>query len=38
MKQNTDKSKVEKLIEIIDDFDNDRLKYRSKDLAKKYNL
>ncbi len=38
MKQNVDKLKVEKLVDIIDDFDNDRLKFRAKDLEKKYNL
>jgi hypothetical protein len=38
IKQNTDKSKVEKLLDDIDDFDNDRLTFRAKDLEKKYNL
>jgi hypothetical protein len=38
MKQNRDKKKVEKLLDIIDDLDNDQLDYRSKDLEKKYNL
>jgi len=37
-RQNTDKKKVEKLLDEIDDFDNDRLSFRAKDLEKKYNL
>lgn len=38
LKQNIDKSKVKKLLDEIDDFDNDRLTFRAKDLEKKYNL
>jgi hypothetical protein len=38
LKQNTDKSRVKKLLDDIDDFDNDRLTFRAKDLEKKYNL
>lgn len=38
IKQNTDKSKVKKLLDEIDDFDNDRLSFRAKELERKYNL
>ena len=38
MRQYKDKNKVKKLLDIIDDFDNDQLKYRSRDLEKRYNL
>ncbi|MBM4172471.1 MAG: hypothetical protein FJ214_11425 [Ignavibacteria bacterium] len=38
LKQNTDKAKVKKLLDDIDDFDNDRLTFRAKELEKKYNL
>jgi len=38
MRQYKDKNKVKKLLDLIDDMDNDQLKYRSKDLEKKYNL
>lgn len=38
LKQNTDKSRVKKLLDEIDDFDNDRLTFRAKDLEKRYNL
>lgn len=38
LKQSTEKSKVKKLLDEIDDFDNDRLTFRSKELEKKYNL
>lgn len=38
LKQNTDKTRVEKLLDDIDDFDNDRLTFRAKDLEKRYNL
>ena len=38
MKQNTDKAKVKDLLSAIDDNDNARMKYRAKDLEKKYNL
>lgn len=38
LKQSTDKSKVKKLLNEIDDFDNDRLTFRAKELEKKYNL
>lgn len=38
MRQNREKKKAEKLIDTIDDLDIDQLKYRSKDLEKKYNL
>ncbi|TSA27182.1 MAG: hypothetical protein D4R68_06070 [Ignavibacteriales bacterium] len=37
-RQNVDKSKVKTLLGVIDDLDNDRLKYRAKDLEKRYNL
>jgi len=37
-RQNVDKSKVKTLLDVIDDLNNDRLKYRAKDLEKKYNL
>lgn len=30
--------KVKKLVELIDDFDNDRLIYRARDLKTKYNI
>jgi tetratricopeptide (TPR) repeat protein len=36
--QSTDKNKVKKLLDNIDDLDNDRLTFRAKDLEKKYNL
>jgi hypothetical protein len=38
LKQGADKSKVKKLLDEIDDFDNDRLTFRAKELEKKYNL
>ncbi|MEW6508190.1 MAG: hypothetical protein AB1432_10640 [Bacteroidota bacterium] len=38
LNQNEDKSKVKKLLDDIEDFDNDRLTFRAKDLEKKYNL
>ncbi|PKL84302.1 MAG: hypothetical protein CVV24_00390 [Ignavibacteriae bacterium HGW-Ignavibacteriae-3] len=38
MKQTVDKTKVKNLLKIIDNIDNSRLSYRSKDLEKKYNL
>lgn len=38
LKLNTDKPKVKRLLDEIDDFDNDRLTFRAKDLQKKYNL
>jgi tetratricopeptide (TPR) repeat protein len=38
MRQSVDKSKVKNLLDIIDDLENTRLTYRSKDLEKKYNL
>jgi len=37
-RQTVDKSKVKTLLDVIDDFKNDRLTYRAKDLEKKYNL
>jgi hypothetical protein len=36
LKQTTDKSRVKKLLDDIDDFDNDRLTFRAKDLEKRY--
>lgn len=38
MRGGVDKNKVKKLLDVIDDFDNDRLSFRAKDLEKKYNL
>lgn len=38
LKQSTDKTKVKKLLDEIDDFDNDRLTFRAKDLERKYGL
>jgi hypothetical protein len=38
MRQNVDKAKVKTLLDVIDDLNNDRIKYRAKDLEKKYNL
>ncbi len=38
LRENVNKSKVENLLKIIDNIDSSRLSYRSKDLAKKYNL
>lgn len=38
LKQSTDKAKAKKLLNEIDDLDNDRLSFRAKDLEKKYNL
>ena len=38
LQQNINKTKVESLLDNVDDLDNDRLKYMAKDLAKKYNL
>lgn len=38
MRQSVDKAKVKTLLDYIDDLDNDRLKYRAKDLENKYNL
>ena len=36
--QNINKTKVEKLLDRVDDLDNDRLKFMAKDLEKKYDL
>ena len=38
MRSNVAKLKVEKLVGLINDFDNDRLTYRSRDLEKKYKI
>ena len=38
MRQTAAKPKVKNLLSIIDDYDNARLKYRAKDLEKKYDL
>lgn len=38
MKQNVDRQKVKNLLSVIEDSENDRLSYRSKDLKKKYNI
>ncbi|PKL88951.1 MAG: hypothetical protein CVV23_07575 [Ignavibacteriae bacterium HGW-Ignavibacteriae-2] len=38
MNINVAKSKVKNLIDMLEDFDNDRLIYRSQDLEKKYRL
>lgn len=38
MRQSADKTKVKKLIDVIDNLENTRLSYRSKDLEKKYKL
>ena len=37
-RQNVSPSKVKTLLSLIEDFDNDRLKFRCNDLEKKYNL
>lgn len=38
LKQNSSAAKVKNLLAVVDDFDNDRLKFRAEDLEKKYNL
>lgn len=38
MRQVVNKTKVKNLLDIIDDLENSRLTYRSKDLEKKYDL
>ncbi|MBA4407771.1 hypothetical protein C0389_10885 [bacterium] len=38
MRHSADKVKVKKLIDVIDNLENTRLSYRSKDLEKKYKL
>lgn len=38
LRQTVDKTKVKKLLTVIEDTENNRLSYRSKDLQKKYNL
>lgn len=38
LRVNADKKKVERVLDMVDDLDNDRLSFRAKDLEKKYNL